>query len=100
MFLNPSEYVVLDRRLLKVRNCSRRTLFDNLKLWGGSEYIPVTTDNQGVYQRWCELCRIIANKFFWGEDVRAVDIERGILHFVDDGQLDNATEILETACGP
>ena len=100
MFLNPSEYVVLDRRLLKVRNCSRRTLFDNLKLWGGSEYIPVTTDNQGVYQHWCELCRIIANKFFWGEDVRAVDIERGILHFVDDGQLDNATEILETACGP
>jgi len=96
MFLDPSAYVALDRKLLKVRGCSSWTLFHNLKLWGGSEHIPVTTDNQRVYQSWCETCRRIGGQYF-GEAMRAVDIERGILHLVNNKRGKDAAQILETA---
>ena len=97
MFLDPWEYVAMDRKLLKLRECSNRTLFHNLKLWGSLEYIPATMDNQSVYQNWCEFCLRKAKRDFRDKDVRAVEVERGILHVVDSHRLDTAAQILATA---
>jgi hypothetical protein len=97
MFLDPQKYVTIDRKLLKLRECSGRTLFHNLKLWGSIEYIPATMDNQNVYQRWCEFCLRKAKRYFPDKDIRAVELERGILHLVGSNQLDEAAEILATA---
>jgi hypothetical protein len=97
MFLQPRAYVAMDRKLLKLRECSGRTLFHNLKLWGSMEYIPATMHNQTVYQRWCDFCLRKAKRYFRDTDVRAVEVERGILDLVDSNRLDAAAQILATA---
>lgn len=97
MLLQPRQYVAMDRKLLKLRECSSRTLFHNLKLWGNLGYIPSTMHNQIVYQRWCEFCLRKAKRYFRDTDVRAVEVERGILDLVDKNRLDAAAQILATA---
>lgn len=85
MFLNPQDFVTLDRKLMKLAQLSPRTLFAHINERG--TYIPVTDSNERYYQDWCNLCRKLAETYFGGKNILAVDIERGIFQLVENGQL-------------
>jgi hypothetical protein len=78
MFLDPTRYVVLDRRLAGLASAETPTLFKELKLNPTS--IPVNRCNLNVYQRWCTLRVETARNEFQGQGIIAVDVERGIFH--------------------
>lgn len=97
MFLDSSRYVVLDRKLLKLREQQRRNIFHEVN-WGRKETaIRVTRHNEYIYERWSALCRDIAAKYGEDDDVRAVDVERGIFQLVQTKRADLAAEILDNA---
>ncbi|GAG44048.1 unnamed protein product, partial [marine sediment metagenome] len=97
MFLDPSNYVTLDLKLMKLREEDQQTIFHDVTLRSNATTIPVTRTKEEFYERWCDLCRRITRENFDGTDVRAVDIERAIFYLVDTNQSELATEILTGA---
>ncbi len=97
MFLDTSRHVVLDRQLLKLREQQRPTIFHEVRIGHNESMIRVTRHNETIYERWSTLCRDIAAKYSEDEDVRAVDVERGIFHLVQTERVDLAAEILDNA---
>jgi hypothetical protein len=91
MFLDPENYVVLDRQLLKIKGSKIKTIFHNVKGW---TYIPITNPNCEIYRSWCELCRKTAKTYFKDKNVRAVDVERGIFHLVCQNCIETAAELI------
>ena len=92
MFLEPSKYVTLDRKLLKLKECEIKTLFHDI-----TEYpmcIPITDHNCEQYDKWCKKCSDTA-KYFQNRGIIAMDVERGIFHFVDKGKLDEAANLVK-----
>ena len=55
--------------------------------------IPCDRNNEKLYQDWCDLCFKASNRYF-GENIIAVDIERGIFNLVDKNKIDIATELI------
>lgn len=92
MFLNPQDFVTLDRKLMKLAQVSPRTLFAHIIEC--ETYIPVTDSNERYYQDWCNSCRKLAQIYFGGKNILAVDIERGIYQLVENGQLVIAADII------
>ena len=87
MFLDPENYVTLDRKLLKIKKSGIHTVFD-----GVSEqptYIPINAQNCHQYLLWSQKCKNAANCYL-GKGVIAVDVERGIFRLVDKGNLTEA----------
>lgn len=98
MFLNPKNYVVLDKKLMKLKYVRPPTLFHKVKEYST---IPCTKRNVHLYQRWCDVCKKTAKKYFQTKKFFAVDIERGIYHMVGE-DLNKAAGIvseLEANCG-
>ena len=91
MFLDPEQFVVLDRTLAGISTAKQSTLFGELKV-GTS--IGITARNEAVYRRWCDLCVDAAGTYFGGTGVIAADIERGIFQMVNDGQTEAAARIV------
>ena len=96
MFLDPSNYVALDLKLMRLLEEIQQMIFHDitLRLRTNATTIPVTGTAERFYERWCDLCRRIARENFDRTDVRAVDIERAIFYLVGTDQLELATEIL------
>ena len=82
MFLDPRRYVVLDSKLLSLRDAQTPTLFRDIKNAKGEAAIRITRHNEACYERWCQRCRQLAEENFPGSEVRAVDVERGIFQLV------------------
>ena len=92
MFLAPQHYVVLDKGLVEgLKNTEPVTLFQKVKV---DTSIPVTPENELLYQRWCNLCEEAVKKYFQGQDFLAVDVERGIWHLVKNSQHKEAANII------
>ena len=94
MFLDPRNYVVLDKKLVDLAGTAVPTLFRDIKRQPTS--IPVTTINELAYVRWCLLCGNVAQHLF-ADDGYAVDVERGIFHLCDRGQSAVAAQIVAAA---
>lgn len=97
MFLDPTKYVVLDRQLLKLREQERGNIFHDVTIAAKETRIRVSETNAKAYERWSNLCRQIAAKYFDGVGIRAVEIERGIFYLVQTKQARVAAEILLAA---
>ena len=87
MFLDPAEYVVLDRSLMRIRPLSR-----NFKQY--PTCIPATKHNASSYDAWALFCRKVSDEVSDDEHLRAVDIERGFFYLIDQGQAAIAEKIL------
>jgi hypothetical protein len=96
MFLDPANYVVLDRSLAKLR-LSPGTILDGLTSVGTQ--IRVTAQNEAVYERWSSWCRQ-ASEMAFGPGAHAVDAERAIFQLVDQGQVHEAASIIRAIPAP
>lgn len=91
-FLNPVNYCVLDKQILKIKNgCEHRAL-SNMRIPNRGTQIIVTAHNEGVYNAWRAECKNISEKYFDGK-YRAVDIERGFFNFVQKNDVSWAQKI-------
>lgn len=72
MFLDPTEWVVLDNRLARIGSLSTHSILRGISRYGTT--IPCTRANEVVYAAWCSLCRM------WGDRIGApaVDVERAV----------------------
>lgn len=94
MFLDPDNYVTLDRKLLQLKKSKIKTIFHDIKEY--STYIPITKQNCELYRFWSKLCRETAKTYFKNENVIAVDIERGIFHLADLCEIDTAAMLVKS----
>lgn len=53
MFLDPSRYVILDNKLLKIWTSATRTLFHDIKKGAKETAICISPHNEACYNRWC-----------------------------------------------
>jgi len=96
MFLDPTNYVVLDIQLLKLRDQERPNIFHEVTHKEKTS-IRITQKNQAVYEQWCSICRRIAAKEFGEIGIRAVDVERGVFHLTQTGRMLLAAQIVADA---
>lgn len=99
MFLDPSNYVVLDLKLMRLIKEIQQMIFHDVtfRLRTNATTIPVTRTTEKFYERWCDLCRRITRENFDGTELRAVDIERAIFYLAGTNQSELAAEILTSA---
>jgi hypothetical protein len=97
MFLDPCNYVVLDQKLVKLRDQTIRTIFCDVTFPRWATSIPINKPNEEVYERWCQLCRRIASEYLQMSGYRAVDVERGIFQMVAGNNALRAAEIVAAA---
>lgn len=97
MFLDPANYVTLDRKLLKLKETNKRTLFNNIKEY--PTYIPINKQNCEQYCVWSKMCKETANNYFRGYKIIAADVERGIFHLVDHGRVNIAATLVASMSG-
>jgi hypothetical protein len=93
MFLDPANYVVLDRKLMKIARTQILTVFHQIK--EHPTYLPVTEANQRHYQEWCNICVAASQAYFSDDNFIAVDVERGSFQLVDSGRIDLAATLVE-----
>jgi hypothetical protein len=82
MFLDPSEFCVIDRNLCKIPAIARRfSVYPT--------YIPATEQNEESYSWWVKICGKASDAIEIAEhtSVRPVDAERGFFQLVDDKQI-------------
>lgn len=92
MILDPELYVVLDLKISKLRYSHTPTIISNIKQY--PTYLPITLDNERVYQIFCSTCQVVAAAI--GDDgFKASDIERGIFQLIDEGELELAANCLQ-----
>jgi hypothetical protein len=96
MFLDPINYVVLDRQILKMRKEPYRTLLDDIRLGHKETAIRISRSNIDVYIRWCKKCGEISLSYF-NNKYRAVDIERGFFYLIQNHRGNLAARILSKA---
>lgn len=97
MFLDPSNYVILDGKLMRIGREDKRTVLHDVNFSAKGGMIRIPAANEAAYERWCQICRRLASECFGSHAVRAVDLERGIFHSVDTGRAGLAAEILTRA---
>ncbi|HYF92461.1 MAG TPA: hypothetical protein VD969_09435 [Symbiobacteriaceae bacterium] len=90
MFLDPTNYAVLDSKIAGVLTDPRIPL--GLKVYPTA--IPDTADNERAYARWCRLCRLLAQSAL-PAPARAVDVERAIFHLAEHGKHDLCVALLQ-----
>ena len=92
MFLDPENYVTLDRKLLKIKGSGIHTLFDGVT--EQPTYIPINSQNCGQYSLWSQKCKEVAYSYFRDKGIIAVDVERGIWKLIDRNRLAEAACIV------
>ncbi len=97
MFLDPTAYVTLDQKLLKIRDEAVSTVLGEVSFSRAETRIRISGPNERAYEQWCELCRTIARRYFRATGVRAADVERGVFHLVDHGKAYVAAQVLAQA---
>jgi len=95
MFLNPSKYVVLDKKIMKLRD--EKNLdnpLSNIPYKPSDSGIRVSPVSQKYYHAWCELCNFISSQM--SETIITVDIERGFFKLVEDDRIEYALQIISS----
>lgn len=92
MFLDPEHFVVLDKHIGRLNGARTRTILTRLKIRRDG-WVECTQANRQVYTDWCGFCKRIA-KQLGDDDVRAVDVERGVYRMIEGGRLNKAAEII------
>ncbi len=93
MFLDPTNWVVLDRSLMKLAG-SKVEPFHRIKEY--QTYIPCTLENEQRYGDWCIICRRAAFAYYSSQGYLAVDVERGVFQLVQNRELQLAAAIVNT----
>lgn len=96
MFLDPTNYVVLDRQIIKMKGKQLNNLLDNITFGNRETQIRITKNNVDIYVNWCNKCKEISHSYF-GDKYRAVDIERGFFKLIESGRVEEAAKILSNA---
>jgi len=95
MFLDPDDSATLDWQILKIHRKCPTTVLAQFQI-GKSTQIPITVNNSEAYEGWCRRMRDISRVHFGG-CFRAVDIERGLFHLIQNGEVETAARILSEA---
>lgn len=92
-FLDPVNYCVLDKQLLKLAMCPGQRALHRVS--AGTQ-IRMTARNQEAYDAWRAECASISARYFHGL-YRAVDVERGFFQLVQSGRVTFAQEVYGAA---
>lgn len=92
-FLDPANHCVLDLQLARIGNGPGNKALNALKC---TTQISPTSRNQAAYDAWCGECVGISANYFRNR-YRAVDVERGFFGMVQNGQLDLARRLYQSA---
>lgn len=96
MFLDPNNYVILDKQIVKMNEVPMPTVLNRITFGENETRIRISQNNIGVYLEWCRKCSSISESYFGGL-YRAVDIERGFFTLIQNGEINQAVEILSNA---
>jgi hypothetical protein len=96
MFLNPTEYCILDRQITRLRTGNAPKALNQLSFGPNETQIKVFPHNEAVYDCWRGECLEISETYFENEH-RVVDIERGFFHLIQQGHLPAAHAIYNNA---
>lgn len=94
MFLDPSSSATLDFQIMKMQNIRPTPILSQIRIQ--QTQIPITVHNSNMYEMWCNRMKGIGRKYF-GEECRAVDIERGLFHLIQRDETEAAANILGDA---
>lgn len=92
-FLDPVNYCVLDKQLLKLAECPGDRALHQVS--AGTQ-IRVTTKNHVAYDAWRHECATISTQYFDAR-YRVVDVERGFFQLVQLGRVTLAQEVYGAA---
>ncbi len=93
MFLDPKTSATLDMQILKIQSVRPTTVLAAIRQ--SKTTIPVTVNNSAAYEAWCLRLAQIRDTYF--PDLRVVDIERGLFHLIQLGQVHCAADIVADA---
>lgn len=95
MFLDPDNYVVLDKKILEMRKEQSLfgTVLDTISCGKKETQIRISKPNVKGYENWCKKCKAISEVYYESK-YRAVDIERGFFELINKKQSRTAAEIL------
>lgn len=93
MFLDPKQYCVLDKQLLKLGEGSGLRALHRVAT--GTQ-IRITPENENAYNDWRAECEAMSRRYFAGR-YRVVDIERAFFHLVQSNRVGAAREIYAAA---
>lgn len=96
MFLNPSDYCVLDQQLAKLRTRGSPKILNGLIFGEKETQIRITNHNEAVYNGWRNECAAISEMYFQ-DTYRVVDIERGFFNLIQRNNLLDAQTIYNDA---
>ena len=96
MFLNPTDYCVLDQQIAKLRTNGSKKSLNRLVFGPNDTQIRITRHNQAVYENWCNECRWISQEYFRGL-FRVVDVERGFFNLIQQVHIADAQTIYNAA---
>jgi hypothetical protein len=93
MFLDPEQYCVLDKQLLKLGAGSGRRALHRV---AAGTRIRITIQDENAYNGWRTECAAISRRYFASRH-RVVDIERGFFHLVQTNRVSAARDIYAAA---
>jgi hypothetical protein len=93
MFLDPVSSATLDQQIMKIRGVRPTTVLAAVR--PGKTTIPVSAANSAAYEAWCERLDYIRKTYL--PAVRVVDIERGLFHLIQSGNLATSADLLADA---
>jgi hypothetical protein len=96
MFLDPKNFAILDKQILKMNETPFHTLLKEIAIGKNETQIRISKRNVRVYTNWCKKCSEISTVYFKGK-YRVVDLERGFFTLIQSGKVDFAAEILSKA---
>jgi hypothetical protein len=96
MFLDPENYVILDRQILQMRHIYHVNLLNDINFGNNETQIRISNNNVRIYLVWCKKCREIS-VLYYDNNYRSVDIERGFFTLIQRGKVDLAAKILSMA---
>ena len=87
MFLDPENYPVLDKNIAKFGKRSGFTILKDLRI---GTRIDITNKSESIYKNWAAWCRgtaclVNSEPSSSHQNLRAVDVERGIFHLAGVG---------------
>jgi len=96
MFLDPIQYVILDKQILEMNKTSFVTILKAISFGPNETQIRISDNNCSVYLSWCKKC-VTISKIYFDSKYRAVDVERGFFTLIQNKRANNAAEILSLA---
>ena len=95
MFFDPRNLVVLDKKIMQLRDPANRDNDPITKIGEDKSGIRITENSQKHYFEWCSLCKKIATHYLKSD--YAVDAERGFFKLVENNELNYGRKIILAA---